>query len=133
MYCVEESACDIVGIFRRPPAIRRPGHCGPLVLSLRHAPELRRRGRKKRCSPLTTRVCISAIKRILYTTAMYTSWSSFVYLRFHFSLLRCMLKSSRFACGSEDVTQYNTIQFQLTKHMRTFGRDCQKLSVIQRM
>jgi len=51
--------------------------------------------------------CISAIERILYTTAMYTSSSSFVYL-FFFSLLRCMLKVSRFACGSEDVTQYNT-------------------------
>ena len=36
--------------------------------------------------------CISAIKRILYTTAMYISSSSFVYLCFFFSLLRCMLK-----------------------------------------
>jgi len=41
---------------------------------------------------------------------MYTSSSSFVYLCF-FSLLRCMLKVLRFACGSEDVTQYNTISY----------------------
>jgi len=34
--------------------------------------------------------CISAIKHILYTTAMYISSSSFVHL--FFSLLRCMFK-----------------------------------------
>ena len=40
----------------------------------------------------------------------YTSSFSFMYMCFfHFSLLRCMLKVQRFACGSEDVTQYNTI------------------------
>jgi len=38
MYCVEESTCDIVGTFRRPPqwfgapmVIRRPGNCVPLL------------------------------------------------------------------------------------------------------
>ena len=29
MHCVEESNCDIVGTFRRPPVIRCPGHCSP--------------------------------------------------------------------------------------------------------
>jgi len=51
---------------------------------------------------------ISAIERILHTTAKYTSSSSFVYLCLFFSLLQCMLKVYRFACGSEDVT-HNTI------------------------
>ena len=50
--------------------------------------------------------CISAIHRMLYTTAMYVSSSSFVYLCF-FSLRRFMLKVQRFACSGEDVTQYN--------------------------
>jgi len=30
MYCIEESTCDIVGTFRCPPMIRRPGHKAPL-------------------------------------------------------------------------------------------------------
>jgi len=34
MYCVEEKTYITVGIFRRPPVIRRPGHCCPLVSSL---------------------------------------------------------------------------------------------------
>jgi len=29
MYRIEESTCNIVGTFRRPPVIRRPGHCAP--------------------------------------------------------------------------------------------------------
>jgi len=29
MYCSEESTCDIVGTFRRPVVIRRPGNCAP--------------------------------------------------------------------------------------------------------
>jgi len=53
--------------------------------------------------------CISAIKRILYTTAMYISASSFVYLCF-FSLLRCMLKSNALRVGVK--TLHNTIQFE---------------------
>jgi len=28
-------------------------------------------------------------------------------------LLRCMLKFKRLACGSDDVTQYNTIQYNV--------------------
>ena len=36
--------------------------------------------------------CIGASKRILYTTAMFTSSFSFMYVFFHFSLLQCMLK-----------------------------------------
>ena len=35
MYCIEESACDIVETFRRPPVIRRPGHCAVLAPLLR--------------------------------------------------------------------------------------------------
>jgi len=31
MYCIEESACDIVGTFRRPIVIRHPGNCAPLA------------------------------------------------------------------------------------------------------
>jgi len=34
MYCIEEQTCDIVTTFWRPPMIRRPGHCGPLVTPL---------------------------------------------------------------------------------------------------
>jgi len=30
----EESTCDIVGTFRRPLMIRRPGNCAPLVTPL---------------------------------------------------------------------------------------------------
>jgi len=30
IYCIEESAWDIVGTFRRPTVIRPPGHCSPL-------------------------------------------------------------------------------------------------------
>jgi len=44
MYCIEESICDIVGTFRRPPqsfgasvVIRRPGNCSSLA-PLRYAP-----------------------------------------------------------------------------------------------
>jgi len=35
MYCIEESACDIVGTFGAPIVIRRPGNFTPLVPSLR--------------------------------------------------------------------------------------------------
>jgi len=53
--------------------------------------------------------CICAIMRILSTTAMYVSSSSFMSA---FSmLLRCMLKFKRLACGIEDVIQYNTKQY----------------------
>jgi len=31
MYCIEESACDIVGTFGAPIVIRRPGNFTPLV------------------------------------------------------------------------------------------------------
>ena len=31
MYCIEESICDIIGTFRRPPVIRRQGHWVPLA------------------------------------------------------------------------------------------------------
>jgi len=42
MYSIEESTCDIVGTFRRPPqsfgtparVIRHPGNCPPLITSL---------------------------------------------------------------------------------------------------
>jgi len=37
MYCIEESTCDIDGIFRRPPMIWRPGHCDPFPLRYAHA------------------------------------------------------------------------------------------------
>jgi len=41
MYRNEESTCNIVGTFRRPPVIRRPGHCSPLApLDSRYASEL---------------------------------------------------------------------------------------------
>ena len=29
MCCIEEKTCDIFWTFRRPPVIRRPGHCSP--------------------------------------------------------------------------------------------------------
>ena len=35
MYCVKESAYDIVVTFWSPAAIRHPGNCAPLPLSLR--------------------------------------------------------------------------------------------------
>ena len=55
--------------------------------------------------------CICVIKRILSTTAMYTSSSSFMCVVFACSMsLRCMLNFKRLACGSEDITQLlNTI------------------------
>ena len=34
----------------------------------------------------------------------------FLHVFAYFTLLRCMLKFKRLACGSDDVTQYNTIQ-----------------------
>ena len=35
MRCIEENTCDIVGTFRRSPAvIRRPGNCFPLATPL---------------------------------------------------------------------------------------------------
>jgi len=34
----------------------------------------------------------------------------FLHVFAYFMLLRCMLKFKRLACGSDDVTQYNTIQ-----------------------
>jgi len=49
--------------------------------------------------------CISAIKRILYTTAMYISSSSFVYLRFSLYCDAC-LKSSVLRVGVK--TLHNT-------------------------
>jgi len=55
------------------------------------------------------RKCICAIKRILSTTAMYVSSSSFMYLRISCYCDACKFK--RLACGSDDVTQYNTIQY----------------------
>ena len=33
-------------------------------------------------------------------------------------LLRCMLKLKRLACGSDDVTQYNTIQYNTLLHFQ---------------
>jgi len=33
----------------------------------------------------------------------------FLHVFAYFMLLRCMLKFKRLACGSDDVTQYNTI------------------------
>jgi len=33
----------------------------------------------------------------------------FLHVFAYFMLLRCMLKCKRLACGSDDVTQYNTI------------------------
>jgi len=54
--------------------------------------------------------CICAIKRILSTTAMYVSSSPFMYLRFPCYCDACF-KFKRLACGIEDVTQYNTIQY----------------------
>jgi len=45
MHCIQESTCDIVGIFRRPPqsfgapiVIRHPGNCALLPPSLRPLP-----------------------------------------------------------------------------------------------
>jgi len=52
---------------------------------------------------------ISAIKHILYTTVMYTSSSSFVYLCLSLYCDAC-LKSSAFRVGVK--TLHNTIQFQ---------------------
>jgi len=39
MYCIEESASDIVGTFRRPMVIRRAGNCSSFALH-RYAPGL---------------------------------------------------------------------------------------------
>jgi len=51
--------------------------------------------------------CISAVKRILYTTAMYISLSTFVYLCFSLNCDAC-LKSSALRVGVK--TLHNTIQ-----------------------
>ena len=51
--------------------------------------------------------CVCAIKRILSTTAMLVSSPSFMYLRIPCYCDACF-KVTRLACGSEDVTQYNT-------------------------
>jgi len=37
----------------------------------------------------------------------------FLHVFAYFMLLRCMLKFKRLACGSDDVTQYNTIKHRL--------------------
>jgi len=35
MYCIEESTCDMVRTFRRPPSDSVPENCAPLAPSLR--------------------------------------------------------------------------------------------------
>jgi len=61
----------------------------------------------KACISANFSKCISAIKRILYTTAMYVSSSSFVYLRFSRFCDAC-LKSRVLCVGVK--TLHNTIQ-----------------------
>jgi len=53
--------------------------------------------------------CICAIKRILSTTAN-VCILVFLHVFAYSMLLRRMLKFKRLACGSDDVSQYNTIQ-----------------------
>ena len=44
MYCIEESACDTVGILGAPIVIRRPGNCAPFPPSLRPCSAVRDSG-----------------------------------------------------------------------------------------
>ena len=45
----------------------------------------------------------------------------FLHVFAYFMLLRCMLKFKRLVCGSDDVTQYNTIQKLFTKLYYVMG------------
>jgi len=42
----------------------------------------------------------------------------------YFMLLRCMLKFKRLACGNDDVTQYNTIQYNtIYSSLQFYGKN----------
>jgi len=58
-------------------------------------------------------------------TLYYRDVCILVFLLAYFMLLRCMLKFKRLACGSYDVTQYNTIYNLVEKlRLRKNGKYC---------
>ena len=75
--------------------------------------------------------CISVIKRILYTIAMYISSSSFVYLcLFLFTAMHVKSLALCVACGSEDVT-HNTIDWEFNPMLYGLWQACPTFLVLQ--
>jgi len=52
----------------------------------------------------------------------------FLYVFAYSMLLRCMLKFKRLACGSEDVTQYNHVNY--VKRFDNYNHDIKKLMTV---